>query len=161
MSAAAIRASQKSYGLSAAIIPVWPSSASTASARAMNQVICFGGDSFILFLLRLLFDSVFENKGYFHLDAILGDMSFIIDEDFLILDPCSSDIGKSFLGARNSRLDRIIETLGRRGFDFSDPCDCHWRTPFNGLRLCWKLLLMRRFGFLFIVSRDSRYSVAC
>ena len=27
--------------------------------------------------------SVFENKGYFHLDAILGDMSFIIDNNLM------------------------------------------------------------------------------
>src|SRR4030066_421441 len=50
MSAAAIRASQKAYVESAASVPVKPSSASTASARATNQVICFGGDSLILFL---------------------------------------------------------------------------------------------------------------
>jgi len=74
------------------------------------------------FLLWFL-DSIFENKGDLHLDAILGDLPVFIDNYFLILDPGTSDMGKSFLGARNPYLNGIIETLGRRGFDFSNPCD--------------------------------------
>ena len=32
-----------------------------------------------------IFNSVFENKGYPHLDPIFGDLSVLIDQDFLIL----------------------------------------------------------------------------
>jgi hypothetical protein len=70
-----------------------------------------------------IFDSIFENKRHLQLDPILGDLSIIIDQDFLILDPRSFDILKSFMSANNSCLDCIIETLCRRRFDFSDPCD--------------------------------------
>ena len=68
-------------------------------------------------------DLVFEDKGYLHLNAILGDMTVVIDDDFLILDPGTSDMVKRFLGAFNPNLDGFIETLGGRGFDFCDPCD--------------------------------------
>ena len=49
---------------------------------------------------QLRIDLVFENKGYLHLDTILGDLPVFIDDDFLILDPGTPDMGKSFLGAR-------------------------------------------------------------
>jgi len=70
-----------------------------------------------------IFGSIFEDKRHLHLDPILGDLSFIIDYNFLVLDPCGFNFPESFLGASNSCPDCIIETLCRRRFDFSDPCD--------------------------------------
>jgi hypothetical protein len=61
-----------------------------------------------------LLDSIFENKGYLHLDAILCDFSILIDDDFLVLDPCTADVLEGFVGAHNSCLDCIVKTLGRR-----------------------------------------------
>ena len=54
--------------------------------------------------------SDFENERYLHLNPILGDLSFIIDQDFLILDPCGFDIRKSFSDANNSCLNCLIKT---------------------------------------------------
>jgi hypothetical protein len=56
--------------------------------------------------------SVFENEGYLHLEAIFADLPVGIDDDFLVLDPGTSEVLKCFLGACNAYLDGIIETLG-------------------------------------------------
>jgi hypothetical protein len=56
-------------------------------------------------------DLLFESKRPLHLHTAIGDLSFVVEQNFLILNPCGSDLLKSFPGARKTRLDRIIESL--------------------------------------------------
>ena len=61
-------------------------------------------------LAGIKLDSLFENKRQLHLHTVLRDMDFVIEHNFLILDPCGADLRKSFPGANKARLDCIIET---------------------------------------------------
>ena len=44
-------------------------------------------------------DLLFEKKRHLHLHTVLRDLSFVIEQNFLILDPCGFQLRKSFPGA--------------------------------------------------------------
>jgi hypothetical protein len=50
-------------------------------------------------LVGIRFDLLLKNKRHLHLHTVLRDLSFVIEQNFLILDPCGSDFFKSFPGA--------------------------------------------------------------
>jgi hypothetical protein len=45
------------------------------------------------------FELLFENKRHLHLHTVIRDLSFVVEQNFLILDPCGFHLRKSFPGA--------------------------------------------------------------
>jgi hypothetical protein len=50
-------------------------------------------------LVGIQFDLLLKNKRHLHLHTVLRDLSFVIEQNFLILDPCGFHLRKSFRGA--------------------------------------------------------------
>ena len=57
------------------------------------------------------------------LDAVFPDLSFIVQDDLLILDPCGLEACERFVSASDAYFYRVIKTLRGRRYDFSNFCD--------------------------------------
>jgi hypothetical protein len=54
---------------------------------------------------------VFENERNFHKNAVLGDFTFVVDDEFLVLNPRGFDVLQRFVCADKSLPDGRVETF--------------------------------------------------
>ena len=73
--------------------------------------------------------SIFEDEGDLQMDPVLADLALRADGHFLVLNPGRDHVLEGLVGAGYASLEGIIETDGRRGFDFGNPGNRHGIPP--------------------------------